>query len=128
MKKANFYIKIILVFVGFNSLISCSNNYSGEQAMTASSAYPKMIERANKQKQYFIMHSGVDSYRIIQAEVEKTKQQFTVNLAKIDSVSATRNSASSKKLHMYMKDSTSYTLDEPHTIPISKIARIQRIQ
>jgi hypothetical protein len=124
---SNFYSKIILVSIGINSVIGCANNLSGYNATSSPAAYSRTIQRANKEKHYFIMHSGVDSYRVTQAEVEKTKQQFTVHLAKIDSLPASGN-AGGKKLHMYMKDSVSYTLDEPHTILISKIARIERMQ
>jgi hypothetical protein len=75
------------------------------------------------------MHSGVDVYRIKSIEVEKSKQQFTVQLDKLDSLhlAGMKNPKSfgDKVIYLQMKDSASYTLDEPHTIPLKKVARIE---
>ena len=74
------------------------------------------------------MYSGVDTYRVTSAQVEKTKKQFTVHLAKVDSLHAADlkkpGSTSGQIIQMYMRDSASYTLDEPHTILINKVAKI----
>jgi hypothetical protein len=115
-------------------LVGCSNNTSPNktvsQDVSQTSVNPRMIARANKAKRYFIMYSGVDTYRVTSAEVEKNKQQFTVRLAKVDSMhlAGLRNpaAATGNLTHMYMRDSTSYTLDEPHTIALTKVARIER--
>ncbi len=31
------------------------------------------------------------------------------------------------EMHLYMKDSISYTLDEPHDLPLDKVAKIEVI-
>jgi hypothetical protein len=75
------------------------------------------------------MHSGVDTFAVTSLLVEKNKQDFTVHLNKLDSLRRsllTNPGAVPQKLvHLYMTDSTSYTLDEPHTIPLKKVARIE---
>jgi hypothetical protein len=109
----------IFGFIFLCSLAGCFNSYN------------KALARAGKDKSYMIMHSGVDVYRITSVEVEKSKKQFTVQLNKVDSIHLANmnNPASSgeKLVHVYMKDSTSYTLDEPHTIPLSKVASIKKV-
>jgi hypothetical protein len=129
MKTSHYYTSFVLAFLFSSCLVGCSNNYSTGNTISQTSAYPKIIERANKDKRYFIMYSGIDTYRITSAQVERAKQQFTVHLAKVDSAHASRlrnpGTMTEKAAYMYMQDSTSYTLDEPHTIPINKIARIE---
>lgn len=74
------------------------------------------------------MHSGVDSFAVSSVVVERTKRQFTVQLGKLDSTyqaTLTAPSSGRQPLHLYMLDSTSYTLDEPHTISMTKIGRIE---
>ncbi len=75
------------------------------------------------------MHSGVDTFVITSVLVERSKQQFTVHLNRLDSLHRVNinnsKSLAGKQIHVYMRDSTSYTLDEPHTIPLSRVARIE---
>ena len=77
------------------------------------------------------MHSGIDTFTVTSVVVEKSKKEFTVHLNKLDSlrrVSMKNPKRSGEKyIRMYMHDSTSYTLDEPHTLPLKKIARIELI-
>ncbi len=111
------------------SIYSCSNHYNNTTADSNASAFSRMLNRAQKHKHYMIMHSGVDVYRIFQVEVEESKQQFTVHLNFVDSIhKANMNNPKSlgeKQTHVYMKDPASYTLDEPHTIPLNRVARIE---
>jgi hypothetical protein len=125
MKISTLYRLITLACVFSCCLLSClsSNNIS------RTAAFPRAIEKGKRDKNYFIMHSGVDVYRIKSIEVEKSKQQFTVLLDRVDSIhlGGIKNpkSLNEKLTQLYMKDSTSYTLDEPHTIPLTKVARIE---
>lgn len=82
-----------------------------------------------------ILHSGINIYSMTSAEIDKTKQQLTVQLDKVDSLYLIVNGrqhvpkkAEPHKMHMYMSDSTSYTLDEPHTIFLNKVARIELVE
>lgn len=139
MKTSRYFETVIFASVFAFISGGCSNTYYTAKPVTPASEYPKAIERAMKDKRYFIMQSGINIYSVTSVDVEHTKQQLTVTLDKVDSVRliyfkspALRNnkqnqeqSASPHEIHMYMKDSTSYTLDEPHTIPLDKVARIE---
>lgn len=75
-----------------------------------------------------VMHSGVDTFAVTSVVVERSKRQFTVQLGKLDSLyqaTLTAPAPAKKPIHLFMRDSTSYTLDEPHTIPLNRIARIE---
>ncbi len=132
------YWRITIFAVIFLCAFSgCINRYNANP-VTRTSGYPRFIERANKNKRSFFMHSGVDVYTITSVEVDKAKKNMTVHLDKIDSLNK-RNvnnpeilrkqsgQPSLTKIHVYMRDSTSYTLDEPHTIPLNKVARIEEV-
>jgi hypothetical protein len=119
------HLLIAIAFTCSSCLLSCvTHTY-----ITRPSAFAKAIETGKKDKSYLVMHSGVDIYKIKSVEVEKSKEQFTVLLDRVDSLHmANMNNPKSfpeKLVHIRMKDSTSYTLDEPHTIPLTKVARIE---
>lgn len=111
------------------SFPGCSIHQNSTTPITRVSAFPRVIERASKDKRYFVMHSGVDSFAITSVLMEKSKKNFTVHLGKIDSlhrVNADNTKLSpGKRIDLYMRDSVSYTLDEPHTIPLNKVERIE---
>ena len=90
-----------------------------------------MVERAKREKQNLLLHSGLDTFLITSVVVEKSRQDFTVHLNKLDSINRAiiRNTETGigKQLHIYMRDSTLYTLDEPHTIPFAKVSRIKSV-
>lgn len=75
-----------------------------------------------------VMFSGADTFAVTDVQVWRSKRQFTVQLARPDSilVLALRGypKLPGKRLYLYLRDSASYTLDEPHTIPMDRIARI----
>ena len=118
-----------IILLGF--LSACSNNYTSPKTITETGDYARVLARANKGKGYYVMYSGHDTFRITQVEVEKSKQQFTVHLAKVDSAYRANvnhpENMPGRLIHVYMSDSVSYTLDEPHTIAMNKVARIQRL-
>lgn len=122
-------IVIILVLFTLGCFVGCSRNSSMSKTISKPSAYPRTINRADRDKRYFIMYSGVDTYKVTSVEVERAKHQFTVHLSKVDSahMAHLKNSVTfaDKLIQLYMRDSASYTLDEPHTIPVSKVARIE---
>lgn len=82
-----------------------------------------------------VLHSGINVYSINAVQLDRAKKQATVQLDKVDStylVSSgtavgTGGTARHPAMHLYTSDSTSYTLDEPHTIMLEKIARIERV-
>lgn len=121
-------------------VIACSQSSHTAKAVSSASEYPAIIERAQKKHTYMFMQSGLNQYTISSVDLDKAKQQMTVTLNKADStLGLTLNtqdnkaatptpigtSAAKRRLHLYMADSTTYTLDEPHTIPLSKIARLE---
>jgi hypothetical protein len=81
------------------------------------------------------MQSGINIYTVTSVDLDQAKKQMTVTLDKVDSLRLVnfKNSVSQqnqqndskKEIHIYMKDSTSYTLDEPHTIPLERIAKVE---
>ena len=112
-------------------LAGCSTGANHGRSVSSVTAYPRILEKAKDDKRYLIMHSGLDTFAITSLLVEKEKKEFTVHLNKIDSVHRIHfknpKALSEKQAHVYMRDSVSYTLDEPHTLPISKIARVELI-
>lgn len=84
-----------------------------------------------------MLHSGVNIYTVVSVEVHKSKKQMTVQLDKPDSLHSfyvTNHETKPYKpnpelseMHMYMTDSVSYTLDEPHEILLEKVAKIELI-
>ena len=75
------------------------------------------------------MFSGVDTFSVTHLMIENARRDITVQLNRIDSFQrrslVSDTSLQKKQMLLYMVDSISYTLDEPHTIPIKKIARIE---
>jgi hypothetical protein len=132
-----YFSSAICAFILAWVLSACSNSYQGK-SITRSSAFARTIERA-KDNRYTIMHSGLEVYHITSVQMDRARQQMTVQLDKVDSlhlsnVKTSESRANTPKtgalgvtpeMHVYMKDSTSYTLDEPHTILLNKVARIE---
>jgi hypothetical protein len=130
---------IIFAFIASFAIMGCSNHNLVARPVTSASAYPSAIEKAQKDKRYFIMQSGINIYTITSVDLDKAKQQMTVTLDKVDALrlanfknpATTRSKAikseqaSQSEIHLFMRDSTSYTLDEPHTIPLNNIARVE---
>ena len=138
MKTSRLYATTILTFSFLFILWSCSNQYSQSKNISKASVYPAALERAMKNKRYFVMKSGINLYTVTSIDLDKAKQQMTVTLDKLDSLHLAyfnnpqiRSNANAQgkplqpEIHVYMKDSISYTLDEPHTIPVEKVARIE---
>ena len=102
--------------------------YSASNTVTKTSAFPKVLERAKKDKRYFILYSGIDTFAVTSLRVEN-RREFTIHLDKMDSLhKVTLNNPITipeKRAYLFMHDSTSYTLDEPHTLPFNKLARIE---
>ena len=130
MKNIKGWCVSIFCLVIFFSLQGCSIYNNGE-AITKTSVFPKTIERAKKDNRYFVMYSGKDTFAVTNIMIENRRREFTVQLDRIDSLHrvSLKNPATSpeKKIFLHMLDSTSYTLDEPHTIPMTKVAIIRLI-
>lgn len=135
--KSAYTVFFIYIFLFVSQ--GCSNHNYNAKTVTRSSAFPATIERAQKDHRYFIMQSGINVYTITSVDLDKAKQQMTVTLDKVDSSHLVNSknretkpyepqkgeSASPSEIYLYMKDSTSYTLDEPHTIPLSLVGRVE---
>ena len=129
MKNSRNNLRMIFTLVACISFSACST--IGNNTDASPSGFPRMVERAKKDKQNLLLHSGLDTFLITSVVVEKSRQDFTVHLNKLDSINRAiiRNAetAKGKQLHIYMRDSTLYTLDEPHTIPFAKVSRITSV-
>ena len=127
MKRFSHWSTVVFALMLSYSLPACS--VDSTKPITRSAAYPRVIERAKKDKRYFIMRSGLDTFVVTSVLVERRKQQFTVHLDRLDSLHRVHISnpkaLNEKRIHLYIQDSASYTLDEPHTIPFNKVARIE---
>ncbi|HZG24157.1 MAG TPA: hypothetical protein VEZ17_06225 [Chitinophagaceae bacterium] len=127
----------LLVLVLSMVLWGCaSQNTSG--TLTNKSRYAGVLEKARIDKRSMMLHSGINLYTITNVQVDKAHRQFTVQLDMPDSIhrtdannaavgTATPNAAGqsgSARLHVHMSDSISYTLDEPHTLSMDKVAKM----
>lgn len=125
MKAVNLFTLIILSSAFF-MLFAC---HAVNDTITTPSAFAKTIRKANRDKHPFLMFSGVDTFSVTHIMIENKRRDMTVQLARIDSSHRTvlrnPNTVDRKTVALYMRDSTSYLLEEPHTIPVSKISKIQ---
>ncbi|MDQ6813632.1 MAG: hypothetical protein M3040_07850 [Bacteroidota bacterium] len=140
MKTFRLYHAMIFATIFFSALWACSNQISQSKTISQSNEYPATLEKAMKNKRYFLMQSGINLYTVTSLDLDKAKKQMTVTLDKVDSLhlaqfknaalrSNKRNEGASMQpqINVYLKDSTSYTLDEPHTISVNNVARIELI-
>ena len=141
MKTLRFYSTAFFALISLCALSGCSNSYIKSKSVTPASAYPAAIEQANRDNRAFILHSGINVYTITSYQLNKEKQKMDVQLNKLDSLHVVsvsggesgrsrpkkRESSLIKEIHIYTKDSIDYTLDEPHTIPMEKVARIDLV-
>ncbi|HEX8279666.1 MAG TPA: hypothetical protein VF540_13270 [Segetibacter sp.] len=141
MKTFRFCRTAFFALISLCALSACSNSYIKSKTVTQASAYPAAIEQANRDNRSFILHSGVNVYTITSYQLNKEKQKMDVQLNKLDSLRIVNVSDGESKrsrpkkgesplineIHIYTKDSVSYTLDEPHTIPMEKLARIDLV-
>lgn len=137
MKTFRFWNSAFFAFIFSCALSGCFNSYVKAKPVTPASAYPAAIEQAKKDNRSFILHSGINVYSIYHVELDQASQALTVQLHKVDSLNIVNvKNAGSRQLktkkgespineiHLYTKDSISYTLDEPHTIPLENVANV----
>ncbi len=121
-------------------IYGCSNSYITSKPITSAADYPDAIEQAKKDDRHFILHSGINVYTVTSFLLDRAKQSITVHLAKVDSLHIVnvenaqnnadkpkKSASGAKEIHIYTKDSTSYTLDEPHTIPFDNVGNIDMV-
>lgn len=139
MKISWFYCVAFFAFIFACAISGCSNSYTKAKTVTSESSYPAAIEKAIKDHRYFTMQSGINLYSVTSVDLDQAKRQMTVTLDKVDSSRLLNGdkkvskrykpqkgeAAASSQIHLYMTDSTSYTLDEPHTIGLNKISRVE---
>jgi hypothetical protein len=132
---------IFLAFIFF-AVGACSTHTPEAKTITPESKYPSIIARSLTNKRSCILHSGINVYNVTSVQVDHGKQQMTVQLNKPDSsqlafykgVEAGNyhhqkgEAKQGGQTHIFMADSTSYTLDEPHTLPLNKVAKVEVVQ
>lgn len=135
MKSFRNWCASISCFFLFYMLSGCSSQSYPANTPIARSSYPGAIERARKSKWYMVLHSGINVYSITSVQIDKARQQATVQLEKVDSsylpvggLPASAGKGRTTAMHWYTSDSTSYTLDEPHTIVLDKVIRMERVE
>ena len=118
-------INLVLLAIVTIVFYSC---HTGSGSVTNSSAFPKTLERAKKDKRSIILYSGIDTFAVTSVTVEN-RREFTVHLDRMDSVRRTTLNNPTvlpeKRAHLFMRDSISYTLDEPHTLLFKNLGRIE---
>lgn len=129
MKGRNFNT-IILSFSWLGIVLSACG--STNKTVTDPSHFAKVIKKSNRKHHSLLMFSGVDSFVVTHIMLENRRRDMTVQLDRIDSAQKmalmNTGAAKAKQAVLYMRDSTSYLLKEPHTIAVSKIERIQVIE
>ena len=132
-----FFVFSALIFSIFST--NCSSHYTNAKVVSPASSFPSTLAKGIQDKKYMMLHSGINLYTITSVQIDNAKENFTVHLDKVDpaqmayfkntesNLNNSNNSPSTapSQIHVYSVDSTSYTLDEPHTIPFSKINRIE---
>lgn len=135
------FIHFVVAGIFLYTLIGCSSQYYKTKTVGSRTKYLKTIEKAKDDKRYFILYSGINIYSVTSVDVDRAKQQFTVQLDKVDSLRLiylqnpqTNRSrpksgelTSFSEIRVYMSDSTSYTLDEPHTLFLDKVAKVELV-
>lgn len=128
------FISLIVV-----AAAACSGNRLPTGSFSGLAAYPGIIEKGRQQKKDFILSSGVNVYSVLSVQLDKNKRDMTLQLSKVDTMQLSSNlpadtaaMTSGKRTKkkpsivlLQMKDSASYTLDEPHTIPLANILKIE---
>ena len=140
MTTCRIYLTTFFAFVFSLGLSGCSTAYVQSKSVIDASDYPAAIERAKKDKRSFILHSGMNVYTITAVQLDHAKQNIHVQLNKLDSLHIVRvagpnnnqqrpakNSSAPGEIHVYMKDSTSYLLEEPYTLSLDKVAKIDLV-
>jgi hypothetical protein len=137
MKTFRYCIAAIFSIIVLNAFWGCAH-YTAANSSTDASSYPKILESAKKNKRYIIMQSGINIYTMTSIQLDQAKKQMTVTLDKVDSLRLanfknpgmrqSQQNDSQREIHVLMKDSTSYTLDEPHTIPLERVAKVETLK
>lgn len=128
------------IFLLLVIVTSCSTQHYIDKAGSGSTgASATAITRAHKNHDYVSLQSGTNFYNVTFAEIDKARKNVTVTLDKIDSihynqlVTSTPSKAidnyksSLPHIHIKLVDSTNYTYDEPHTIPLVKITSMKKL-
>ena len=127
---------VLLIFATADIITSCANTGYTTRPVSSSADFPAVLETSRKKDRAFILHSGLNIYAVSSLELDKPKENMHVQLKKLDSVQVVQVDAPGKttdkaaaagrpnEVHLYMKDSASYLLEEPYTIPLARVARI----
>src|SRR4051794_31005127 len=84
MKSCRYFNSFLFTSIFSIACWACSNQLKVSN-VTSASAFPDAIDRASKDKRYFIMKSGINIYTITSVDLDRAKQQMTVTLDKVDS-------------------------------------------
>lgn len=128
------------IFLFVLVLASCSTQHYIDKANGGSTgARAAAIKKAGKNHDYVTLQSGLSYYHVTFAEIDKSKKNVTVTLDRIDSsyynqlrTKTTQKDLRSSKvlsphMHVILVDTSNYTYDEPHTIPLINIRSLQKL-
>lgn len=133
---------ILFAFIFSCALSGCFQYYFKAKPVIPTSAYPAAVEQAKQNNRFFILHSGTKAYTITSLQVDQAKQQMELQLDQIDSlhtlyVNKPQNrryrpvkgqSRVLTEIHLYLKDTGSYSLNESFTLPFAKVSKIELLQ
>ncbi|MCW3115516.1 MAG: hypothetical protein JWR18_3912 [Segetibacter sp.] len=134
--------QVLLAFIFSCACSGCFQHYFKVVPVKATAQYPVALERGKQEDRFFILHSGSKTYAISTIEVNREKQQLELKLDKLDTphtVYTTRprhRVYKSKKgqspvlteIHLYLKDTPSYALNEPLILPIEKVNKLELLE
>lgn len=141
MKPSGHFTFAFFLLVFSFTFLGCFNRQMQTKPVTSTSSYPDAIEQAKKDQRYFLLKSGINLYTVTSVDLDKAKQEMTVTLNEVDSSHLVNlknfdsrgykpkkgDTKPASAIHLYLTDSTSYTLDEPHTIPLAKIGKVELV-
>lgn len=137
MRPFHSMLKKSLALILFGFIASCMKHYYNPTPVQRSD-YAKQMEKAIKKHHFIYLKSGINLYQVMSLDTDRAKDDVTVTLHQVDSThqyyfknpydrrtrSKESNWPNKPELKIYLQDSSSYTLDEPHTIPIARIDSI----
>ncbi len=142
MKIYRFCCTILFAFIFSCALSGCFQYYFKAKPVIPVSAYPAAVEQAKQENRFFILHSGTKAYNITSLQVDQAKQQMELELGQIDSLhtlyvtkpqsrryrAVKGQSRVLTEIHLYLKDTGSYSLNEPLTLPFARVSKIELLQ
>lgn len=133
---------MLIAFIFSYACSGCFQHYYKVVPVDAAARYPVAIERAKQEYRFFILHSGSKAYAISTIEVNRDKQQLELKLDNLESPHTVYTEGPQKRvyrpqkgesevlteIHLYVRDTAAYTLNEPLILPIEKVNKLELLE